>query len=108
MAYNPARAAAAVARVIDRYGMLVSINGGAAVKAIVDERPEVIARSIPQDLFDSLDGRPAFFHFKPAQAPKANDKLAYDGQTWQVHPVRVAAVAGMELLTTVLATSGAR
>lgn len=97
-----------VGQFITESGMAsVQVNGGAAVSAIVDEDPERIRHSVPEDIYDSLRGRPALFHFSADVAVKANDVLTWDGQQWTVQPVRVVAAGGLKLEQIVLATAGA-
>lgn len=100
------RAKAAVASLLNRRGVTVTANGS-PLKMIVDERLETVAKAVPQDIFDTITGRVAIFHTDPDDGVKAGDALTYDNQWWTVHPVRLVASEGSEILRSFLATAGA-
>lgn len=94
---------------VETTGSPVTLSGGTIVTAVVDENPESVARAIPQDIYDSITGRPGLFYFSAADAaliPKGKP-ITYDGQLWDLHPYRPVAAGGSKVLVVILATAGA-
>jgi hypothetical protein len=107
MAYDAAPDAAEVTSLIADFGVNVFLNGsGTPIRSIVDERPDELAKAVPQDIYDSLRGRIALFYFAAGTVPAELDSIAYDNQTWTPYPTRLSAFADVSVMHTVLATAG--
>jgi hypothetical protein len=107
--YDAAADAALVADTISTYGNTITFPGSVSMKAIIDERPNEIARNVPQDVFDSLEGRTGIFYVSAADAERIppGALLDYDNQKWKMHPMRPFAAADTNTMVAFLATAGA-
>jgi hypothetical protein len=107
--YDPLQDAAEVSDVINTYGNTITFPGAVAMKAIIDERPDELARSVPQDVYDSLEGRPGLFYVSAADGEliPAGALFDYDGQKWKMHPLRPFTAADTRTMVAFLATAGA-